>query len=92
MSWAFVKRMDTPVFVQFIFVFRSARWHVKAVVEHLYFRLFTVLLIIVDITLVIIDITIAFNDKKTSDAITIVSRVIVSYFLLEISLRIFAKG
>ncbi|XP_060065844.1 phosphatidylinositol 3,4,5-trisphosphate 3-phosphatase TPTE2-like [Ylistrum balloti] len=67
------------------------RWKVKALVEHLLFRLFTVILILVDISLVIIDFC-ANLDEVTSRSITVTSRVIVGYFLLEILLRIFAKG
>ena len=55
------------------------------------FRLFTVVLILTDVTLVIVDVTMEHHDD-TADAIEIVSRVIVGYFLFEIALRIFAKG
>ncbi|XP_069129987.1 phosphatidylinositol 3,4,5-trisphosphate 3-phosphatase TPTE2-like isoform X2 [Argopecten irradians] len=71
--------------------FKRCRWKVKALVEHLLFRLFTVILILVDISLVIIDFC-ADLDEVTSQNITITSRVIIGYFVFEIILRIFAKG
>jgi len=60
--------------------------------EHVFFRLATLLLIVVDVTLVIVNL---FYDQEAThvhDGVEIASRVIISYFVLEIFLRIFYKG
>ncbi|KAJ8314351.1 hypothetical protein KUTeg_008912, partial [Tegillarca granosa] len=64
---------------------------VKNLIENLPFRLFTIILILVDATLVIVDLTVDL-DEETSYIISITSRCIIAYFILEISLRIFYKG
>jgi len=57
------------------------------VVEHIAFRVFTVLLILLDLTLVSIDLAKAACDA--SDGLEIVSHIIISLFVLEVLLRIF---
>lgn len=60
---------------------------VRTVIEHMVFRIITVLLILLDLILVIIDLAkVACN---TTDAPEIISHIIISYFVLEVLLRIF---
>ncbi|XP_052089729.1 phosphatidylinositol 3,4,5-trisphosphate 3-phosphatase TPTE2-like isoform X2 [Mytilus californianus] len=68
------------------------RQSAKGVIEHIAFRIFTVVLILTDITLVIVEVTVFSEDDETSYRIELVSRAIISYFVLEIGVRIFVKG
>lgn len=65
---------------------------VKRVVEHLAFRIFGLVLIIVDISVLIADLCIVDKTSKEELAYEIVALCFVSYFVLEILLRIYAKG
>ena len=67
--------------------FSYVRDQVRLVVEHIAFRVFTVLLIFLDLTLVSIDLAKAACDA--SDGLEIVSHIIISLFVLEVLLRIF---
>lgn len=70
-----------------ILFFRSVQWMVQSVIEHMIFRIITVILILLDLTLVIIDL--AHLACNANSALEIVSHLIISYFVLEIFLRIF---
>ena len=70
------------------FYYRAIQFQAKSVLEHIAFRVFTLLLIVVDVIVVILDLANAGN-KET---IEILAVVICTYFLLEIFVRIFAKG
>ncbi|XP_056011438.1 phosphatidylinositol 3,4,5-trisphosphate 3-phosphatase TPTE2-like [Ostrea edulis] len=71
---------------------QKAQYRVKSVIEHVLFRVFTVLLILVDVILVVVDISVTDLSEHTSHDITLVSRVIIAYFLIEIGFRIFYRG
>lgn len=71
---------------------QKAQFLVKSVIEHVLFRVFTVLLILVDVTLVVVDISVTDLSNETSHNINLVSRIIVTYFLIEIGFRIFYRG
>lgn len=68
----------------------SAQLFVKKIVEHIVFRLFTIALIITEFVIVIIDI--AINSDGHIPHLSLVSKVIMGYFVVEISLRLFYKG
>ncbi|XP_033096424.1 phosphatidylinositol 3,4,5-trisphosphate 3-phosphatase TPTE2-like [Anneissia japonica] len=71
---------------------RKARLKAKKFVEHLYVRLFGVFLVIFDIIIVIVDII---EDPVKGPYLTtydVISLTILSYFIFELSLRMFAKG
>ncbi|XP_071950976.1 phosphatidylinositol 3,4,5-trisphosphate 3-phosphatase TPTE2-like [Antedon mediterranea] len=70
----------------------KARLKAKWFTEHLYVRLFGVFLVIFDIIIVIVDII---EDPVKGPYLTtydIISLTILSYFIMELSLRMFAKG
>ena len=67
---------------------RAVQLQTKSVLEHIAFRLFTLLLIVVDVIVVILDLANAGN----KEAIEIFALVICTYFLLEVFVRIFANG
>lgn len=71
---------------------QKAQFLVKSVIEHVLFRFFTVLLILVDVTLVVVDISVSDLSSQTSHDINLVSRIIITYFLIEIGFRIFYRG
>ncbi|KAK3099855.1 hypothetical protein FSP39_010806 [Pinctada imbricata] len=71
---------------------QEAQFFVRSIVENVYFRLFTVILILTDVAIVIADITMTHKNSQSFDTLEIVSRVILAYFVLEICLRIFARG
>ena len=64
------------------------RLRIRNVIEHIAFRIFTLLMIIVDVIVVILDIA----DAGNTEALDVVAVIICTYFLLEICVRIFAKG
>lgn len=74
------------------YIFRKAQFLVKSVIEHVLFRVFTVLLILVDVTLVVVDVSVTDLSNQTSHDINLVSRIIITYFLIEIGFRIFYRG
>ncbi|XP_053400350.1 phosphatidylinositol 3,4,5-trisphosphate 3-phosphatase TPTE2-like [Mercenaria mercenaria] len=63
---------------------------VKTVVEHMAFRIFTILLIIVEFVLVIIDLSM--NSDGHIKHLDLASQIIIGYFVLELIARIFYKG
>lgn len=67
-----------------------AQLMVKCVVEHMAFRLFTILLIIVEFVLVILDL--AINSDGHIKHLDLASQIIIGYFVLELLARIFYKG
>lgn len=71
--------------------FRKARYMVGKVMEHIAFHLFTILLILFDIAIVVTDLA-AGSSAHYHDELEICSRVIITYFMLEVMLRIFYKG
>ena len=64
------------------------RYHVHQFVDHIAMRLLTLLIVLVDIALVITSMI----DESNQSVYTIFSVVVVSYFLAEVLLRIFAWG
>lgn len=77
---AHVWNLDTPI--------GRIRFKIHLFLDHLIARLFSVLLVLVDIILVIISL----GTEDSSEAYSYVTLVIVSYFMLELLLRIFAWG
>jgi hypothetical protein len=76
----------------FLFFFgRRLRFKIGLVMENVWFRFFTLCLIIVDIVIVIVDLA-ARAQSNYHDVLEIASRCIISYFVLEVLLRIFYKG
>ncbi|XP_061189003.1 phosphatidylinositol 3,4,5-trisphosphate 3-phosphatase TPTE2-like [Saccostrea echinata] len=71
---------------------QKAQFRVKSVIEHFIFRVFTVLLILIDVILVVVDISVKNLSEQTSHDIALVSRIIITYFLIEIGFRIFYRG
>lgn len=69
----------------------KARYMVGKVMEHIAFHLFTILLILFDIAIVVTDLA-AGSSAHYHDELEICSRVIITYFMLEVMLRIFYKG
>lgn len=67
------------------------RYKIGMVMENVWFRFFTLCLIIVDLVLVIVDLA-ARAQANYHDELEIASRCIISYFVLEVILRIFYKG
>ncbi|KAH3842858.1 phosphatidylinositol 3,4,5-trisphosphate 3-phosphatase TPTE2-like [Dreissena polymorpha] len=65
---------------------------VQSVLEHIAFRISTVLLIILDLTLVIIDLADISLTANFNSGLEIVSHIIISIFMLEILMRIFYMG
>ncbi|XP_022091552.1 phosphatidylinositol 3,4,5-trisphosphate 3-phosphatase TPTE2-like [Acanthaster planci] len=71
---------------------KKARMRTKRVVEHLAVRLIGVGLVIFDIIIVILDIVFNPQNIATMEAYDAISVAVWCYFLIEICLRIFAKG
>ena len=69
-------------------IFSLLRHELRHLVDHLAFRIFTVLLVILDLIVVIADL--AKND--TNRALEILSLIIMTYFVLECLLRLVAHG
>ena len=61
---------------------------VRNVIEHIAFRIFTLLMIVVDVIVVILDIA----DVGDAEALEITAVIICTYFMVEIIVRVFAKG
>ena len=61
------------------------------VMENLLFRVFTILLILLDISIQVTDLA-AGSSADYHDELEIVSRVIITYFVVETMCRIFYKG
>jgi hypothetical protein len=68
--------------------FRGLQYMVKRVLEHIVFRLITVVLILLDFIFVIVEL--ADSDcKKNIGTLEILSHVLISYFMLEVFFRVF---
>ncbi|KAM7433962.1 hypothetical protein ABFA07_015848 [Porites harrisoni] len=65
------------------------RENVRKIVEHFFFRVFSLLLVLVDIVIVIVDLATAGESEKSLE---IISVIIVTYFLMELLLRMYALG
>lgn len=65
-------------------------WKLKRHVEHIYFRLLAMLLILVDISLVITELAISCPTDPTSKVLRILDLVLSSYFIFEVFLRLVA--
>ncbi|KAM7435048.1 hypothetical protein ABFA07_014980 [Porites harrisoni] len=65
------------------------RENVRKIVEHFFFRVFSLLLVLVDIIIVIVDLATAGESEKSLE---IISVIIVTYFLMELLLRMYALG
>ena len=68
----------------------SRRERVRRIVENLYFRLFGLIIIVVDLVLLIIDLSL---DKSQNEELVfnVLSMIFGTYFVIEVSLRIYAK-
>lgn len=69
------------------------QWIVKSVLEHIAFRLITVVLILLDFIFVIVEL--ADNDcnsNKGKGTLELLSHILISYFMLEVFFRIFYQG
>ncbi|XP_013398292.1 phosphatidylinositol 3,4,5-trisphosphate 3-phosphatase TPTE2 isoform X1 [Lingula anatina] len=66
-----------------------AQLMVRKVVEHIIFRLVTMVLILIDIVLVIVDISITTDSKKGFDVVALIFS---CYFMTEVIARIFGRG
>ncbi|XP_048776038.1 phosphatidylinositol 3,4,5-trisphosphate 3-phosphatase TPTE2-like [Ostrea edulis] len=67
------------------------QWMVKSVLEHIAFRLVTVVLILLDFIFVIVELTDQ-ECKKNQGTLEILSHVLISYFMLEVFFRVFYQG
>ncbi|XP_064637589.1 phosphatidylinositol 3,4,5-trisphosphate 3-phosphatase TPTE2-like isoform X2 [Lineus longissimus] len=64
----------------------------RRLVHHLSFRIFTILLILTDVIIVIVDVAYVDKAPEKEAVFQSLSLAIVSYFVLEVGLRIFAVG
>jgi hypothetical protein len=71
-------------------LFITRREKVRRIVENVYFRLFSVIIIIIDLILLIIDLSLdkSEDEKYLFDLFSIIFG---TYFVVEVSLRIYAK-
>jgi len=70
--------------------FSLAQLAVKSVVEHIAFRLFTIMLIFIEFCLVVMDLWI--NTDGHLGNLSLASQIIMGYFVLELCARLFYKG
>ena len=68
--------------------FRSFKIDVNRVMNHIAFRVFTILLILVDVIVVIVDLCHAGNTV----ALEVATLVLVIYFMVEVNLRLLIRG
>eukprot|EP00051_Salpingoeca_urceolata_P010248 m.124907 g.124907 ORF g.124907 m.124907 type:complete len:207 (+) comp16637_c0_seq5:136-756(+) len=72
------------------------RWRVRRVVENLYVRLFSLVLVLVDVILFFVRLSEVDwdfdSDKDPSVGYDVASIIIICYFLVELALRIYGKG
>ncbi|KAK3593566.1 hypothetical protein CHS0354_018654 [Potamilus streckersoni] len=68
----------------------SVRMRIREIMEHIAFRIMTMLLITVDFTVVVIDL--AINACGSTNALEIISHIIICYFMLEVATRLFYLG
>ncbi|KAH9507848.1 Phosphatidylinositol 3,4,5-trisphosphate 3-phosphatase tpte2 [Bulinus truncatus] len=71
--------------------FEKAQSRVQLVVENFYFRLFTIVVILLDFILVIIGLSL-FDCASNDHPLEIISHIIICYFIIEVSARIFVQG
>lgn len=64
---------------------------VQRIIENFYFRIFTVLVILVDFVLVIVDLSL-YDCARNDQPLEIISHIIICYFVVEIAARIFYQG
>ncbi|KAL8583379.1 hypothetical protein ACOMHN_035361 [Nucella lapillus] len=83
--------MDPATNLEIMTPLESLQLKVKKVVEHLLFRIFTVVLIMLDFILVVIDLSIS-NCVSSNNGLEIMSHGIITFFLLEVAFRVFCKG
>ena len=78
------------LFVQMkiVFFYRSLKIDIEVFMNHIGFRIFTLILILVDVIVVIIDLT----DAGNREAVEVVTLIIVIYFVCEVNLRLLVKG
>lgn len=73
--------------------FRGLQWIVKRVLEHIAFRLITVVLILLDFIFVIVELADDdCNSNKGKGTLELLSHILISYFMLEVFFRIFYQG
>ena len=70
------------------YIFSTLQLCLQRVIVHFAFRCFTILIITADVIIVVIDV-INYGDEQ---ALEILSLIIITYFLFEVFIRIFAKG
>ncbi|KAL5012170.1 hypothetical protein ScPMuIL_010721 [Solemya velum] len=80
-----------PAAVQPTSKFAAFRIQLRSLIEHIAFRLITVLLILVEFVLAIVSLSIA-DDHTSQESIEIVCQTIITYFVLEVLIRIFCTG
>ncbi|GIY56003.1 phosphatidylinositol-3,4,5-trisphosphate 3-phosphatase, partial [Caerostris extrusa] len=68
------------------------QFQLKRIVEHLIFRVFSLLLILADISILITALALTNKTEKQDKAFEITALCFVCYFLLEVFFRIAAKG
>ncbi|GAB1607276.1 phosphatidylinositol 3,4,5-trisphosphate 3-phosphatase TPTE2-like isoform X1 [Argonauta hians] len=68
----------------------SVQLMIQKVLEHIVFRIFTVILILTDFIIVIIDLSI--SECDANNGLEITSHAIITYFMLEVGARLFYKG
>ena len=76
------------VYILKLFCNRKFRLELEKVLEHIVFRLVTVILVLMDVTFVIIDLI----SEEDILELEIMSLIIVSYFMVEIGARMFVYG
>ena len=71
-----------------MFIYREVQAKIRRIMNHLAFRIMTILLVILDLILVIVDLAHSSHDS----VLEMISLFIMTYFMVEIVLRIFAFG
>ncbi|XP_070553126.1 phosphatidylinositol 3,4,5-trisphosphate 3-phosphatase TPTE2-like [Ptychodera flava] len=71
---------------------KRARWHIKILTDSMYMRLCGVVLVFIDITLVLMDLAWDPKPDAAQSFFEVTSLIVMSYFIIEVSLRIFAYG
>ncbi|XP_035827382.1 phosphatidylinositol 3,4,5-trisphosphate 3-phosphatase TPTE2 [Aplysia californica] len=71
--------------------FERVQRAVQRVIENLYFRAFTVILILLDFILVIVDLSL-YSCATNDQPLEIISHIIICYFVVEVVARIFYQG
>lgn len=80
--------IKTTSTVMFIIASRAVRLRLELIMDHLAFRIFTLLLILADLAVIIVDLC----SDTDRHALEITAVAIGFYFLLEVILRIMIKG